>query len=140
MHFRTAQVKIAVLKPHLFRRNLRRRRQERDGLRTVENDEFGRFDFNFARGHVGIDQTLGARENFARDLNDVFVMNRLDEFEELRVFRDVEDRLRFAVTVANIDKKHPAVVARGVDPTAKRNRFAYVRAAQFAASFSSKHP
>ena len=38
-----------------------------------------------------------------------------------------------------ITEENAAVVARRVDPTAQNDRFADVRAAQFPASFSSKH-
>jgi hypothetical protein len=66
-------------------------------------------------------------------------MKGLDALKEISVFSHVKDCLRLAVTVAKIDKEDSAVVASGVDPTAKRNRLPYVRATQIAACFSSKH-
>ena len=140
LHLRTPKVDIAVFQAHLFGRNFRRRREERDRLGPVQNDELRRFDFNFARRHIAINESFGPREHFAFDLNDVFVMERLDELKELWIaVGDVKDRLRLAVTVANIDKENAAMIARGIDPSAQRNRFSDVRRAQFAACFSSKH-
>jgi hypothetical protein len=60
-------------------------------------------------------------------------------FGDLRMFLRAKDHLGEALAIAEIDKDYAAVVAPGVDPSAKGNRLVDVGFARVVAGMSAIH-
>ena len=107
--------------------------------KEIKNNEFRSANFDLASLHFGVDKSLGSCQNLSGNLNDVFVMERLNELEEIVIGGRVKDRLSLPVAIAQIDKEDAAVVARRIHPSRDRHDLAHVVAAQFAAGICSIH-
>ena len=142
LHLRPAQVEVAVLQPQVFARQFLAVGVRRNGgvrlllssLKSVTRSSISPVaSFGFAMP-AGRSATLPVTwiTYSARS-----VLLSFDD-RGRRVGR-IEDDLRHAVAVAQVDEQAAAVVAVAVDPAAERDRLADVFGAQFAAGMSSQH-
>ena len=91
---------------------------DRKGQRIGSRKDFdiaGR-DFDFTRRHIGVDVFIAPRGNGSAHGNAVFAFERSCGFFD--VFRRVgsDEHLRYAVAVAQTDKKDAAQIARAMYP------------------------
>ncbi len=132
MQLLAAQVEVAVLEAHVLALvGLLVRNVEGRHFRGAFHDEFVGLDLDLARGQIGIDGLGRAEFHFARYGDDAFQMRLLDETEERT--RRMDDDLRQAVMVAQVDEEDAAMVAQAVHPARKADGLAGVGGAQLVA-------
>ena len=100
-------------------------------VNRTEDFHCRRAHLDFAGGDASVDGFGSALFDDARKRNAGFFLETGDHI-------GIDDDLRDAVTVAEVDKNDSAVVADGIDPPAKGNLFADVGDAEFAAGVSSQ--
>ena len=137
LHFRPAQVDVAVLQPEVFARQVLAGRLERRVEALVEDLHLLGADFDFAGGELGVDGAFGPWATLPLDQHHEFRPQRLGRLQGLVAAFRGKNHLRLAVAVAQIDEQHAAVVAVGIDPAAKRNLLADVVRTQFATGMST---
>ena len=115
LHFSPAQVEVAVLQAHLFVGDgvFGGREGRRPGI--VEQKEFAGDDFDLAGGHAGVFQAGGAAADFSFNGNNKFRTGGVGFGVGGRDLL-VNDDLRDAGAVAQIEEDEAAVVAAAVDP------------------------
>ena len=137
LHGVAAKIDVAIFEARLFVGERGVGGQERRELRFVEDAEFVGDEFNFSRGHVGIDGVGVAQLDRADDGDDVFVAQGFGLFVDGGVAFGIEDNLHDAGAVAEIDEEQAAVVAALVDPSHEHGFFAGVGGAESAAHVSA---
>ncbi len=142
LHVLPAEVEIAVFKPQLFVGQVLAKCARRDGRRDalVEQLEIGDPQLDLARRMLGIGHAGGPTGDDARDLDHVLGPQRLALVDDRRrrVGR-IEDDLRDAVAIAEIDEQAAAMVAVAIDPATEGDRLADVFDAKFATGMSTQH-
>ncbi len=119
------QIEVAVLQAHVlgFVGFLVRHVNWGDGGGGFHH-ELVRFDFDFARGKIGVDGVGGAELHLARHGDDALQMSLLHKTEEGS--RGVHYNLRETVMIPEVDEKDAAMVSEAVHPAGKANGFACV--------------
>ena len=133
LHFRTAQVEVAVFEADLFVDvdvvfNVERRR-----LGRIEDAQFFAADFDSARLHLGVDRIFITHADDAAYSQDVFCTYLFCFIERNLFIIRRSDDLYDARTVAEIDEDQSAVVAAAFYPAGQDNFFAVVRFTYFSA-------
>src|SRR6185437_5909443 len=105
--------------------------RERQRLGLGENLERRDLHLDLAGRQLGIDRLGRAPNHLAADRDHAFELQRVDLLEERR--GDVDDALRDAVMIAQIDEEKLAVIALPVDPAGKAGFGSGGRKAQRAA-------
>ena len=100
-------------------------------LRRRLHDELVRLDLDFAGRQVGVDRVGRPELHLARHGDDALQVGLLDEAEEAT--RRVDDDLRKAVVVAEVDEEDSAVVAEAEHPAREPDSLARVSGAEFVA-------
>ena len=140
LHSRAAQVEEAVLEADILV-GVAAVELERQHRRAVEHLHLVHLHLDFARGEVGVGGIdllgLETADHAPLHLNDGLHTQRLRLLGQLRRNLGVEHHLRFARTVAQINKNHPAVVADGIHPADQRHVLVNVRQAEFIAVMSA---
>ena len=91
-------------------------------------------------GILGLFVPAGRCADLAGDADDAFAAQRGRALEQfLRQIRRVENRLRAAFAVADVNKDQAAQVAAGMDPAGQGDRLPDVRRAQFVAMMRAFH-
>ncbi len=111
LHFRTAQVEIAVLQARFLARVLVRVERQRRGL--VEDGDAGGDHLDLAGADLVVDRMAGT--DHALDLDHVLVAQRGGHREHFRVV-GLDRHLDDALVVAQVDEAHAAEVAGHVGP------------------------
>ena len=115
LHLSAAQVEVAVLQAHLFVGDGVFGGREGRRLGLVEQQQFAGDDLDLAGGHVGVFEARAAAADVSLDGDDVLrtrgVGFGVGGFDLL-----VDDDLRDAGAVAQIEEDEAAVVAAAVDP------------------------
>ena len=131
LHLGTAQVEIAILEADFFVGDCVVGWRERRNPGLIQDTQFVGDDFYFAGGHFGIDDVFAAEAHLADGGDDVLGAGLLG----LRVCGGalvlVENDLREAVAVAEVEKDEVAVIASAVDPAEKHDGFTGVGCSQF---------
>jgi hypothetical protein len=125
-----AQVEEAVFEPGFLGIGLIAEHRQRQFARRAEHLDLAHIDFDEAGGHVGILRAGGALAHLAIDPHDEFRAQRLRQPERRRV--RIDDALRQAVMVAQVDEQQAAVVADAVTPAGEADRLAFVVEARIA--------
>ncbi len=133
LHFRTAQVEVAVFEADLFVDvdvvfNVERRR-----LGRIEDAQFFAADFDSARLHLGVDRIFITHADDAAYSQDVFCTYLFCFIERNLFIIRRSDDLYDARTVAEIDEDQSAVVAAAFYPAGQDDFFAVVRFTYFSA-------
>ena len=137
LHARAAQIHVAVFQAHVFADAGFLFHRERRGARFIENPDLRRHHFDFAGGHVGIHRPRRALRHRAFHRDDVFVAHLFGALVNRRIDLFVENRLRQAFPVAQVDENDGAVIAPPVDPSHQEDLLARVGGAQLAAAMST---
>ena len=118
LQLRTTQIEEPVLQPDFLVGDFGRTGQERRRLRLVEDRQLRDDQFDLAGEQFRIDQFLPTRDDFALYLDDVFVAQRAGRGEHFCAIVGVDDDLRQAVTITQINEHQSAVVSSRIHPTA----------------------
>ena len=129
--FRAPQIEIAITQARLFVRGQFVLDHERRRLRRVQNAQFAGDDFDFARSEIGI--RLLPLHHAPDDGDHKFRAQFLGARVRGGMLLLVENDLRQARAVAQIDENQIAEVAPLVDPAHQDDVFVGVRGAQIAA-------
>ena len=129
---RTTQVEIAVLETHVFRHRRLVGDRERRRLRFVQHRELRDDDFDLAGRQLRIDGLRRAAPHLAHDADDELGPQPLGLGHQ-RLVVLVEDDLRDAGAVADVDEQQPAQIAHAMHPAQQRRRPRRRRRAQLAA-------
>ena len=115
-----SQIQIAVRHAEIFilRLGIEWKRQR---VGAVQNAQRVWNNLNVARGKIWIFGAGQARRDTARNLNDVFSVQRVRLRSKLGVFFRAKDNLSEALAVAHINEDHAAMVAGDIHPSGKRN-------------------
>ena len=142
-HFGPAQIQVAIFQAQFLVHlagHFRVVHRERQHFGHVEHFECLRHHFDFAGGNFGIVRACRPLADLAGDADDAFAAQRRGALEQfLRQIRRIENRLRAAFAVADINKNQSAEVAAGMDPAGQRDRLPDVRRAQFIAMMRAFH-
>ena len=134
---RAAQIEVAVLHAQIVAAVRHLLDGEGRGLRLVQDAELRRGHLDVARGHLGIlRRTL---DHPPGDLKHVLAAQTGRRLPRLGRGALLDDDLRDAVAVAQVDEGHGAQVAHLLHPTRQRNGFIHVRGSQRAAGMCSVH-
>ncbi len=137
LHLRPAQVDVAVLQPHLFVADDLFAGQKGRQLALVEQAHLGGHQLDLAGFDVGIAGRLVAQLQQPGDRHYVFAAQLLGALVQRRVRLVVEDHLRHARAVAQIDKDDAAKVSPPVNPSHQDYGLAGVGGAEFSAAMSA---
>jgi hypothetical protein len=116
LHGKGTEVEVAVCEAHiLFGVGAL---VDHEGQRSAarENLDALRLDFDFARGHRGVDHRVGARAYSAADGKTIFHLEVSSDIQKLARRIGVDDDLRDAIAVANIDEGDSAMIAFAMHP------------------------
>jgi hypothetical protein len=116
LHLSAAQVNVAVFEADFFVLDGLFSRREGREARVVEDEQLGGFNLDLAGGHLGIDGVFGAQAHLADGGNDIL---RADGFTLEVAFGCelfIQDNLRDAGAVAEVEEDQVAVVTAAVDP------------------------
>src|SRR5581483_1118751 len=142
-HFGTTQIEVAILQTRFFgnfRGGFGVVNLERQRLGHVQDFERLRHDFDFAGGNFGIVRAGRTLTDFAGDADDTFAAQRRRLFEKfLRQIGRVENGLRAAFAVADINENEASQIAARVDPAGQCDYLPDVRGAQFVAVMRAFH-
>ena len=96
---------------------------EREDFGHIQHEQRGDANFNFAGGDFGIIGAGGTLAHLAGDADDAFAAQRGGAFKKLlgQVGR-IENGLRAALAVADINKDQATEVAAGVNPAGQSDR------------------
>ena len=114
MHMLAPQIEEAIGEPHVLGIVGVAVDRERQRLGDRLHRQFGDHQLDLAGRQLRIDRVGRAGDDLAGDGDDAFEPQRVDRGEERR--RHVDDALRDAVMIAQIDEQQLAVVALAVDP------------------------
>ena len=131
MHALAPQIEEAVFEPHVLGIIGVHVDRERQRLGRALNFDALDLELDLAGRQLRVDRVVGALHHRAGDGDDVLEPLRVDVLEQ-RV-RHVDDALRHAVMVAQIDEQKLAVVALAVDPAGKPRGLALVGEPELAA-------
>ena len=121
-HLRSAQVEVAVAQPQVLARLDAILDRERRRLRRVQHLERRGAHLDLAGREVGVVHAVGAGPHRARDADDVLGAEALGGGVRLGGVLGMEHHLHDALTVAQVDEGHAAVIAPMRDPAAERDR------------------
>ena len=141
LHALAAQIEIPVRHAEVFgdlRGGLIVQRERRRFALVQNPDEVGT-DFNVARRELRVGHVRRAGLDHAFDLDDVLAVRALREVPRLLRIARVENHLRHAVAVAQVDENHAAVVAYGLHPAAEADLRPDVFLPQLSASLCPHH-
>ncbi len=128
LHPRPPQVEIAIFEAKVLVDRFVGVHLERRDLRPVEHVELADRHLDVAGAEARILGSRRAPPNRAADPQHVFVTQMLG-LGEARMLR-IENDLRYAVVVAQVDENQPAMVAAAIDPSVKLDLCALVRGAK----------
>src|SRR5690606_23784779 len=92
--------------------------------------------FDLAGSHIGVDRRRGAGAHLAGNLQDILATHLICQRKIVRAVR-IKDDLHDAVTVAQVDENHPAVVTTTIYPTTKSDFLIDKRGIQSATVFTA---
>ena len=134
---RTPQVEVAVFHAQVVAAVGDLLDGEGRGLGFVEDDDpLGRH-FDVARGHLGIFRRTF--DDAARNLHDVFAAQRRSRLAHLGGRVLLDDHLREAVAVAQVDEGHGSEIAHLLHPAGEDDGFVHVSGSEAAACMGSVH-
>jgi hypothetical protein len=137
-HLRAAQVEVAVIQPLLLVHRIRLVRHEWRVGRTAEHLERLHAHFDLARRELRVGQPFTTRGDDAGGAEDPLRAHRPRHLVRGRAAEvDIEDELREAVAVAEVDEHELAVVAVNVDPAGQFHLFADVGFTKLAAGMGA---
>ncbi len=137
LHPRRAEVKVAVLQPHLLIHLSLVLPCERRRLGGVEDRERIAADIDLPGRQVRVLSALGAPVHCAAHRDDELRAQVMGERVRLLVYLRVKDHLYQTGAVAQVDEDQASVIAAAVDPAVKRDRLPNVLGAQLAALVGS---
>ena len=131
-HLRATQVEVAVLEAQVFGGLDPVLDRERRRVRAVQDREGSRAHLDPSGREVRVHGVGAAGHDGPRDVDDELAPELLGEGEDCGVGQElgVEDHLREARAVAEVDEYELAVVAAAVDPALQADRLACVGRAQ----------
>jgi hypothetical protein len=136
---RPAEVEVAVLEPQVLVRQFgvrQLRHVERRRRTAVEDDQFGRLQFDLAGGQVGVLLAGQPLRDRALDGDAELAPQLLGGLDQLGLV-GLEHDLRQPVPVAEVDEHQRPLVAAGVHPAVEDDGLAGVAGAQLAAGVRS---
>ena len=133
LHLGAAEVDVAVLEADFLVGDGVFGGREGRRLRVVEEEEVVGDELDVAGGHVGIGEAFAAVAEDSRDGDDVLGARGFGLGVSFGGDFLVEDDLRDAGAVAEVEEDEVAVVAAAVDPAHEGDGLAGVGAAEFAA-------
>ena len=139
LQLRPPQIDVAILEPQFLVRNVIARRLERGRFTFVVQDEFPGTNLDLARWNFRIDSVRRSQREDAVCLDDVFVAKCPGQLVSLGTVFRIEDNLKQAVAVTQVDENQPAVVAVAVDPAADADFLIRIFCRQSAAMVRAKH-
>jgi hypothetical protein len=137
LHFGTAQIEVAVLEADLFVLDGVFGGREGRNFGVVEDEELGGGDLDLAGFHLWVDDVGSAKADLTDGGDDVLGADVLGFGMALGRDFFVEDNLRDAVAVAQVEEDEVAVIAAAVDPAHEGDGFAGVGSAEFAAGMGA---
>jgi hypothetical protein len=137
LHDVAAKIDVAIFQAGFFVGERGVGGQEGRELGFVEDAQLFGDQFYFAGGHVFVDGVRVAELDHAGDGDDVLVAQGTGFFVDGAIAFGIEDDLRYAGAVAEIDEQQVAVVAAAVDPSHEDGFFTGVGGAQSTAHVSS---
>jgi hypothetical protein len=138
-HLGPAQVEVAVRQPQFLAGVNAVLDRERRRLARVEDFEVVRDYLDLAGREFGVGRALGPAANQSLDTNDKLGPQRMRRLGGVPVVFGVEDDLRHALAVADVDEHNTPKVAPGVNPAAERDLLPDVFFAQFRAVMGPFH-
>ena len=126
LHRLAAQIKIAVLHAQIFVDAVGVIQLEGDQLRRREHDKVVDQQLDGSRRKLGILRTLGTAAQPALHGEHILAAQRARAFVRLGVQLGVENNLRHARLVPQLDKNYPAKVAAAPEPAVKYSLFSCV--------------
>ena len=142
-HFRPAQIEVAVFQAQFLVHLaggfgiVHRKRQH---VGHVEHFKFLHHHLDFAGGNFRIVRAFRALADFAGDADDTFAAQRGGALKKfLRQIGRIENRLRAAFAVADVNENEAAEVAAGMNPAGQRDNLPDVSRAQFVAMVRAFH-
>ena len=136
MELLAAEVEEAVLEAHVLALvRLLVGDVDRRHLGRALHHELVGLDLDFARRQVGVDRVGRAELHLAGHGDDAFQVRLLDEAEEAA--GRVDDDLREAVVVAQVDEEDAAVVAQAEHPAGEADGLARVAGAELVAGMGA---
>ncbi len=137
LHGVAAQIDVAIFEAHLFVGQDRVGGKKWQRLGYIQNAQIFDNEFDFSGGNVGIDGVRVALFHGSDRCDDEFVAQGLGFLVNGGVQFVVEDDLRDAGAVAEVDKDNLAEVAAAVDPSHEHNFFASIGEPEGSAHMSS---
>ena len=125
------EIEEAVFEPRVLGIGLIAEHRQRQVAGRAEHLDLAHVDLDVAGRHVRVFRARRALAHVAVDAHDEFRAQLLGMLERRRI--GIDDALRHAVMVAQIDEQHAAVVADAMAPAGKTDRLALLGEAEGAA-------
>ena len=140
LHFRTAQIDVAVFQTDVFIDIDAVFDVEWGGLRFVQDAKLGNDDFHLAGLHLRVDSFFASLSDLAFDSEDEFTAAGFRLVECFFPVLWAHDELYNTASVAKVDENETAMVTTGIHPACQCQFFAAVIFCYQTASAGSMHP